>query len=133
MSVKSICGVILKARDPHALAAFYGEALGLHFEREDHGGLQVHFGVDIGEVHFGIHPPANLADDTVGNAATSIAFNVASLPEACRRLDELGAQQVIAPHDEGFGQVASYRDPEGNLLEVVELDYDFGSAGADRA
>lgn len=127
MSVKSICGVILKARDPQALAAFYGAALELDFEREEHGGLEPHYGADIGEVHFGIHPPENLASEAVGNAATSIAFNVESLAETCRRLERLGAEQVIAPHDEGFGEVASYRDPEDNLFEVVELDYDFGA------
>ena len=29
------------------------------------------------------------------------------------------------PHDEGFGQVASFKDPEGNLFEVVELTHEF--------
>lgn len=127
MNAKSICGVILASRDPKALADFYLAALDLQFEPEEHGGLKTHFGVDIGEVHFGIHPPENLSTPVVGNSATSIAFNVDSLEAALRSLDRLGAKQIAAPHDEGFGMVAAYEDPEGNRFEIVELEYEFGS------
>jgi hypothetical protein len=34
---------------------------------------------------------------------------------------------VVPPHDEGFGQVATWQDPEGNLFETVELSYAFGA------
>ena len=125
MSVKSICGVILIANNPEALANFYRQALDLPFVREDHGGLDIHFGVDIGEVHFGIHPPQNMAKPRVGNASTSIAFNVDSLIDTMEKLDALNAIQVNEPHDEGFGMVATYHDPEGNGFEIVELNYEF--------
>lgn len=127
MSVKSVCGVILASRDPKALAEFYSAALRITFEREEHGGLLEHFGADIGEVHFGIHPPENLGQQSAGNSSTSIAFNVESLREIISRLDEMGAVEVVAPHDEGFGMVAAYADPQGNHFEIVELDYDFGA------
>lgn len=127
MSVKSVCGVILASRNPRELAEFYATALGITFEREEHDGLLEHFGADIGEVHFGIHPPENLGQPSAGNSATSIAFNVESLREIISRLDELGAVEVLAPHDEGFGMVATYADPEGNHFEIVELDYEFGA------
>lgn len=127
MSVKSICGVILASERPAVLAEFYAEALDLTFEREEHGGLDPHFGVDIGELHFGIHPPANLGKTGAGNSNTSIAFNVESLEAVTERLARLGAEAVTEAHDEGFGMVASYRDPDGNLFEIVELDYAFSS------
>lgn len=127
MSVKSICGIILAADDPQALAVFYAKALGLEFEREDHGGLAVHFGTDIGAVHFGIHPPQNLGMASAGNASASIAFNVRSLDEIIPRLEGLGAREIAPPHDEGFGMVATYVDPAGNPFEIVELDYEFGA------
>lgn len=127
MGVRSICGVILAASDPAALAAFYGTALGVAFEREDHGDLLAHFGTDIGKVHFGIHPPANLHRKDPGNASTSIAFDVDSLEDVMQRLGALGARQLALPHDEGFGRVAAYEDPEGNPFEIVELDYEFGA------
>jgi predicted enzyme related to lactoylglutathione lyase len=127
MSVKSICGVILASPNPEALAKFYSSALGIDFEREEHGGLLEHYGADIGEVHFGIHPPENLSKPSAGNSSTSIAFNVESLQQVVARLNEMGAVEVSAPHNEGFGMTATYADPLGNFFEVVELDYEFGA------
>jgi len=125
MSVKSICGAILVSRDAEALARFYSDALGLSFEREEHGGLAPHWGVDIGTVHFGIHPPENFARSSSGQASVVLTFDVASLPECQARLEKLGAECVQPPHDEGFGTVASFRDPDGNQFELVELTYEF--------
>jgi predicted enzyme related to lactoylglutathione lyase len=127
MSVKSICGAILVSRDPDALARFYSQALELSFQREDHGGLAPHWGVDIGTVHFGIHPPENFRRDEAGQASVVLTFDVASLAACQARLEGLGATCVQPPHDEGFGLVASFRDPEGNQFELVELQYSFPS------
>jgi predicted enzyme related to lactoylglutathione lyase len=125
MAVKSICGIILVARDPDALARFYGEALGIAFKREDHAGLAPHWGVDIGTVHFGIHPPGNFDRRTTGRGSVVVTFDVDSLAECRARLKALEAPCIKPPHDEGFGLVASFTDPEGNLFEVVELCYAF--------
>ncbi len=125
MSLKSICGVILVSEDPKRLAEFYGRVLGVEFEAESHGDLTPHYGIDVGLLHFGIHPPRNLDRDKAGNANTTIAFNVSSLKKVVNVLSQLDATQLRAPHDEGFGQVASYLDPDGNTFEIVELDYEF--------
>jgi len=69
MAIRSICGVILAASDPEGLAAFYSKALGIEFEREEHGGLETHYGADIGEVHFGIHPASNLHGREAGRGS----------------------------------------------------------------
>lgn len=125
MTVKSICGAILVAREPDALARFYEEALGLSFTREDHAGLAPHWGVDIGRTHFGIHPPENFKRQAVGHGSVVLAFDVSSLAECQVRLEKLGAPCIQPPHDEGFGLVASFTDPEGNQFELVELAYRF--------
>ncbi len=127
MGVKSICGVILSSEQPKKLADFYALALGLDFEEESHGDLKLHYGVDIGAVHFGIHPPENLDNSATGHAATTIAFNINDFAATDERLKKMGSTQITAPHDEGFGQVATYKDPEGNAFEIVELDYEFNN------
>ena len=128
MNLKSICGVILASSNPEKLAEFYSAVFEVKFEREIHGDLIEHFGIDIGEIHLGIHPPENLNMSEVGNSSFSIAYNVESLSQVMQRLAEQNAIQVLPPHDEGFGIVASYKDPEGNQFEVVELSYDFESS-----
>jgi predicted enzyme related to lactoylglutathione lyase len=130
MPVKSICGTILMSSNPDALARFYAEALGLTFEREEHAGLAPHWGVDIGNVHFGIHPPENFKRSAAGQGSVVLTFDVTSLPECQARLERLAAPCVQPPHDEGFGLVASFCDPEGNPFEIVELTYHFEDGGA---
>jgi predicted enzyme related to lactoylglutathione lyase len=128
MFVKSICGTILVSRNPDALARFYTEALDISFAREEHTGLAPHWGVDIGTVHFGIHPPENFRRSTAGQASVVLTFDVTSLAECQARLKSLGAPCIQPPHDEGFGMVASYSDPDGNQFEIVELRYEFGGS-----
>lgn len=131
MSVRSICGVIRISEDPERLARFYGEVLGVAFVREDHGGLAPHWGADIGRCHFGIHPPANFGGRAPAPGGTSIAFDVGSLATCAARLERLGASPLAPPHDEGFGLVASWLDPDGHPFELVELRYTFADGGAD--
>lgn len=128
MNIKSICGVIIGSDDPERLARFYSKAFGVSFEEEDHGNLEIHFGLDVGEVHLGIHPLENLNMERAGNSSISVAYNVVSLKEVMANLAELNAVMIISPHDEGFGTVATYKDPDGNYFEIVELDYEFGGA-----
>jgi predicted enzyme related to lactoylglutathione lyase len=125
MTVKSLCGAILISHDPDVLARFYGKVLETEFQREDHAGLAPHWGVDLGTIHFGIHPPVNFAGRGAGRGGVVLAFDVTSLAECESRLTALGAPCVQAVRDEGFGKVATYQDPDGNLFELVELDYDF--------
>lgn len=125
MKIKSICGVIIASNAPKALADFYSKIFDVVFEEEVHGELEKHYGMDIGEVHLGIHPAKNLSMDKVGNASISIAYNVPSIQDVISKLTELNAIQVAPPHDEGFGIVAAYQDPEGNQFEIVELNYEF--------
>ena len=130
MPLRSICGVILLSDDPRRLADFYSRVLGCTFEREDHGNLAEHYGFDVGEIHFGIHPPSNFQQARPCGAAAVIAFNVSSLKDTMAILAELDARQVQSPHDEGFGPVTSYLDPDGNTFELVELAYGFARSSS---
>lgn len=124
MPVKSICGVIFVSEHVEKLASFYSRGLGIELEKEDHGGLDIHFGTDIGTVHFAIHPPSNFGDRGPSRG-TAVAFQVDSIAEHLDALQELGAQVVTEPHDEGFGMVVTLADPDGNLFELVELTHEF--------
>ena len=134
MAINSVCGVILVSERAELLAQFYEEALGLGLKREDHGELAAHFGTDIGHTHFAIHPPENFGGSS-GEAGpplggprartVAVAFDVDSIESYQSRVEEAGGRLVEPVHDEGFGRVATYRDPDGNLFELVELAYDY--------
>ncbi len=125
MSIKGICGVILTTDNMEGMVNFYINILGLPLEKEEHGDLELHYGLDLGTLHFAIHPLADFGETESGNAATKIAFQVESLEKHVMKLENHGHHPVHEPHDEGFGPVASFKDPDGNLIELVELSYEF--------
>src|SRR5262245_4140611 len=107
------------------MVGFYRDLLELPLEKEEHGDLETPYGVDLGNIHFAIHPLADFGETTPGNATAKIAFEVDSLNDYLRKLADRGYRSVQEPHDEGFGPVAAFRDPDGNLIELVELSYEF--------
>jgi catechol 2,3-dioxygenase-like lactoylglutathione lyase family enzyme len=121
----SVCGVILVTNDVERLAAFYRDMMDLPLEREEHGELPVHYGVDVGITHLGIHPPASFGRGTARPGGSVFALQVDDLDSWLDRLDSRGIRPVVPKHDEGFGPVAAIEDPDGNLIELVELNYDF--------
>lgn len=123
--VKSICGVIITTNNMQGMVDFYKNLVGLPLEKEEHGDLDVHYGADIGDCHFGIHPPSSFQQTNPGNATTKIAFHVESLNKYLETFKRAGLEPVLGPKDEGFGQLACFYDPDGNLIELVELNYTF--------
>jgi catechol 2,3-dioxygenase-like lactoylglutathione lyase family enzyme len=123
----SVCGVILVTDDVERLAAFYRDVLGLPLEREKHGGLPAHYGVDIGTTHLGIHPPASFGRTTARPGGSIFALEVGDLDHRLTELAAKGIRPLIQKHEEGFGPVAAVEDPDGNLIELVELNHSFDS------
>ena len=126
---KSVCGIILVTDDVERLAAFYRDALQFPLEREEHGALPVHYGIDIGATHLGIHPPQSFGRIAARPGGTVFALEVDDLDERLAQIAKAGVRPVIEKHDEGFGPVAAIEDPDGNIIELVELRYDFGGQG----
>lgn len=80
----------------------------------------MHYACDLGGVHFAIHP----ADGWPGSAVEEslspvIALSISSADQAAARLKETGLT-VTGPHDHGFATVVSFRDPDGNHIELLE-------------
>ena len=122
---RSVCGIIFVTDGVEGLAAFYRDTIGLALEREEHGDLPAHYGVDVGATHVGIHPPQSFRRTDARGGGTICAVQVDGLDAWLERLAAKGVEPLIAKHDEGFGPVAAVEDPDGNLIELVELDYDF--------
>ena len=118
--IDDVTAILLISPNAKRLCEFYRRALGLRMKEERHDGMPLHYGLEIGAVHFAIHPAEGWtgvarhdAQSPVINVSTS---NVKAVAE---RLKALG-HKASNPTDHGFGHVLSFRDPDGNAVSIVE-------------
>lgn len=118
--VTGLAGVILwtsAARHP-AMRRFYVEVLGLAPRRDRPGFLNVAWGDT--RLTVAVH---DRVDGSAGDPLR-IMLNLAvtGLDEAHRRLTAEGVECLRAPERESWGgRVATYRDPDGNTVQLLEL------------
>jgi predicted enzyme related to lactoylglutathione lyase len=120
-SIEFLSGVIIVSKQAEALAQFYRDVVGIELEAEDHGGLETHWGTELGDIHFAIHPESNFPESPAGNASVKLAFTVFDLDAVLSRLEDHGVELAYPVKDEGFGRMVAIRDPDGNFIELTEL------------
>ena len=122
-SLRFLSGVILVSRQPRQTAEFYRDVLGLPLAEERHGDTQPHWGCELGDVHFAIHPAEDYPEDpAAGPGPVKLAFMVFDLPGTIAWLDRCGIPLCYPPTDLGEeSQVTAVRDPDGNLVELTQL------------
>jgi lactoylglutathione lyase len=114
-----MASLVLYTGDPTATAAFY-RALGLEFEREDHGEGPVHFAVELGPVHFAIYPaqmPGRALRRRSGGSLFP-GFYVPSLDRAAEALARAGAPVLTGHEQMPWGCRIVAEDPDGRAVEV---------------
>ena len=97
----------------------------IELEAEDHGGLETHWGTELGDIHFAIHPETNFPQSPTGNASVKLAFTTFDLDSVLSRFEDHGVELAYPVKDEGFGRMVAIRDPEGNFIEFTELTDDW--------
>jgi catechol 2,3-dioxygenase-like lactoylglutathione lyase family enzyme len=118
-----ISGVILVSRQPGRVAGFYRDVLGLPLAEERHGETQPHWGCELGDVHFAVHPAEDYPDDPAGEPGpVKLAFMVFDLARMISWLDACGVPLCYPPASLGTqSQITAVRDPDGNLVELTQL------------
>ena len=121
--LRFISGVILVSSQPWRLTAFYRDVLGLPLAEERHGEAQPHWGCELGDVHFAIHPVADYPEDPAGGPGpVKLAFMVFDLSRVVEWLDRRGIPLCYPPADLGEeSRITAVRDPDGNLVELTQL------------
>jgi catechol-2,3-dioxygenase len=118
--VDDVTAILLISPNAKKLCEFYKATLGLPLEEEVHDGMLLHYGYSLGDVHFAIHPADGWPGVPTQNAQSPvIGFSSSNLKAVAKRLSANGVQ-VNGPTDHGFGQVVSFRDPDGNSVTVIE-------------
>ena len=120
--IDDVTAILLVSTNAKRLCEFYKSTLGLPLEDEVHDGMPLHYGCDLGDVHFAIHP----ADGgwpgvpTLNAQSPVITLSTSDLKTVAKRLSANGVK-TNGPTDHGFAQIVSFRDPDGNHVSILEL------------
>lgn len=120
MSIDGVSAILLISPNAKSLAAFYRDGLGLPLEDEVHEGVPLHYACELDGVHFAIHPAEGWPGVATRDAQSPvIALRTSDAKAVAERLSARGFA-VAGPYDHGFAQVVTFRDPDGNHIEVLE-------------
>ncbi len=116
--IKNVWGVTLCVSNLKKAIAFYEKTLGLNkkYEYSSYAGFQ------CGGMEIGLRPGRKAGEHT--EDATSIQFLVDNVDILFEELKKKHVSFVKEPHDEPWGgRVASFLDLDGNLLEILQIDW----------
>src|SRR5215813_12221820 len=99
--IQFISGVILVSHQPEPMARFYRDVLGLPLAEERHGDTEPHWGCELGDVHFAIHPEADYPGESTATGAVKLAFMVFDLDALVAWLGEHGVELDYPPTEFG--------------------------------
>jgi predicted enzyme related to lactoylglutathione lyase len=120
-AIEFLSAVLLVSANPGRLAAFYRDVVGVPLHEEQHGKSLPHWGCNLGEIHFAIHPVETFPDRQSGVGAVKLAFTVFDMAALVRRLTARGVSLLYPPRNIGFFWSTAIQDPDGNLVEFTEL------------
>ena len=110
---------MLISPDAPSLKEFYSKVLELPLEDEIHDETPLHYGCEIGPVHFAIHPAEGWPGvATKDSQSPIIALMTNDLDSVIKKLAAAGIE--VAPADHGFAHVIAFRDPDGNYIEILQ-------------
>ena len=100
--IDRVTAILLISPDPQALADFYRAALGLPLEDEEHPGVPLHYGCDIGGVHLAIHSSGGFTGVPARDAQSPVlVLGTSSVRAVAERLSANGVH-TIGPTDQRF-------------------------------
>lgn len=121
MLVEGLGAILLISHNASELAEFYRTALGLPMVDEVHEGVPRHYACELGPVHFAIHPAETWPGEAHQDAQSPVVvFNTTDARAVFNSLQSLRIA-ATPPFDHGFATLVSFRDPDGNNVQVMQL------------
>jgi len=115
--IKTMWSITLSVSNLEKSKKFYEDILGLNKKYE----YPSYVGFECGGVEIGLRPKSSVE---IGKDAASIQFLVNDVDREYQELIGKGVEFTSKPHDEPWGgRQASFRDPDGNLLEITEINW----------
>ena len=116
--IKRIWDVTFTVSDLRRAVRFYEEVLGLQkkYEFKDYAGF------DCGGVEIGLKTWGGLEKPRKGEPCVN--FLVEDVDEAYKTLRQRGVAFLKEPDDTPWGgRIALFTDPDGNLLQITQIDW----------
>jgi catechol-2,3-dioxygenase len=120
-AIEFLSAVLIYSQKPERLAAFYRDILGVPLEPEKHGSEPLHYGCELGDVHFAIHPSTDNVEPCGPEQRIRLAFNVFSTEAIVKRLKRNRVKLLASPKNADFAVFTRLHDPDGNCIELTEL------------
>jgi catechol 2,3-dioxygenase-like lactoylglutathione lyase family enzyme len=122
--IEFLSAVLLYSRQPDRMATFYRDVLGVPLREERHGDDPAHWGCELGDVHFAIHPAEDKDDDRGHDRGpVRLAFWVFDLESFVEYLDRDHGVSTLSPIvDLGESSLLTVvNDPDGNEIELTQM------------
>ena len=119
--IEFLSAVLIVSKHPERLALFYRDVIGLPIETESHGDTAKHYGCELGDLHFAIHPTENFEGGGYGTGSIKLAFTVFDMEAFVARVKGAGVSLAFEPKDTGFALMTALTDPDGNYVEFTQL------------
>jgi predicted enzyme related to lactoylglutathione lyase len=120
--IEFLSAILLTSRNAGCLAEFYRDVLGLPLVEERHGNVPQHWGCELGDVHFAIHP----RDGAPPPGPMRLAFWVFDLKTFADGLERRGVclRYPIRPLGP-MSLITAILDPDGNEIELTQMGKDW--------
>jgi lactoylglutathione lyase len=123
--IKGVWCVTFYVSDLEKAAKFYKKTLGLDRKYE----FSSYIGFQCGNLEIGLVPKpqgkARAQKQTVGEKGPSVEFLVDDVDKTYTELRRKGARVTEELHDEAWGgRQAAFTDPDGNVLEFVQINWE---------
>lgn len=120
-SIEFLSAVLITSKNAEKLADFYKNVIGLPLKDEQHGETEKHYGCELGDLHFAIHPESNFQGTLSGTGSIKLAFTVFNLSEFMTKVEAKGYTFAYPAKETGFSLMTAITDPDGNYIEFTQL------------
>jgi hypothetical protein len=100
--IEFLSAVLIVSENRARLAEFYREMVGGPLKDEAHGSSRAHYGCNLGDLHFAIHPLESFPDRRHGVGAVKLALNVFDLNALIEKLESKGVRPLYSPRHGSF-------------------------------
>ena len=113
--VGKLSTIMVVVKDMERSKKFYGEVLGLKKKYDSPEWSQY----DAGSVNVGLHAQSDRLH-VEAHDGMQFGFEVPDIQQSAGELKKKGVQFVREPHQESFGWLAIFKDPDGHHIQLYQ-------------